>query len=129
MNDTLRELDGVPTEQLKRKLRILVFGDRLLWCTFGFALGAAWMTYVYEQPKATKPVVTVGQDGASTAETTAAGSPQQARDAAPPLAQVKTDIDARFAKIDQRLEELTFAARKLAGVKQTWDLKMGEVGK
>lgn len=46
-----------------------------------------------------------------------------------PVPQVKADIDARFARIDQRLNELTVAARKLAGMKQTWDLKMGEVGK
>ena len=114
---------------------------------FGIVTGATGMIYVYEQPKPTKPVVTVEQDGAGQApnlvsDGRGAGVTQQARDAAPPLAleqqiaKAKADIEARFAKVErdnkardarveQRNKEFAFAQRKAAGVK-TWEL--GEVG-
>jgi hypothetical protein len=125
---------------------------------FGVVAGATVMIYVYEQPKA-KPVVTVEQDGAKQGarEVTPEATAQQARDAAPPLAAIAStssetvrilerivsmERDLESFKLnaqerhgayeirqEQRNKELAFAARKLAGVKRTWDLKMGEGGR
>jgi len=117
-------------EQHVSQFSIRLFAAALGWYLFGLCTGAVGMVWQYES----KPTVTVEQDGARGKMPPALTSgTQQARDAAPPLAverefaQFKRDQEARFARQEQRNKEQAFALRKLQGVKQTWDVQLGEV--